>query len=72
MIPLNSCHRHKRSPFLLFLSFLHVHTLLPTRGNFVGRSKFGAYGDNVEELDWMVGECHMTECRNRICKEFMK
>ncbi|KAH0503687.1 Arylsulfatase H [Microtus ochrogaster] len=48
--------RHKRSPFLLFLSFLHVQTPLPTRGNFVGRSKFGAYGDNVEELDWMVGK----------------
>ncbi|XP_008847784.1 arylsulfatase H [Nannospalax galili] len=48
--------RYKRGPFLLFVSFLHVHTPLPTRGTFVGRSKHGLYGDNVEEMDWMVGK----------------
>ncbi|XP_065772704.1 arylsulfatase H isoform X3 [Muntiacus reevesi] len=47
--------RYKRGPFLLFISFLHVHTPLITREKFVGHSKFGLYGDNVEEMDWMVG-----------------
>ncbi|XP_037367610.1 arylsulfatase H [Talpa occidentalis] len=48
--------RYKREPFLLFVSFLHVHTPLVTKEKFVGRSKYGLYGDNVEELDWMVGK----------------
>uniref|UniRef100_A0A8C8UMF4 Steryl-sulfatase n=1 Tax=Peromyscus maniculatus bairdii TaxID=230844 RepID=A0A8C8UMF4_PERMB len=61
--------RHKRGPFLLFLSFLHVHTPLPTRGNFVGRSKFGAYGDNVEELDWMVGKVLAALDRERLTNQ---
>ena len=47
--------RYKRGPFLLFISFLHVHTPLVTREKFIGHSKFGLYGDNVEEMDWMVG-----------------
>ncbi|XP_059241296.1 arylsulfatase H [Mustela nigripes] len=47
--------RYKRSPFLLFVSFLHVHTPLITKEKFVGHSKYGLYGDNVEEMDWMVG-----------------
>ncbi|KAI4549971.1 hypothetical protein MJT46_019120 [Ovis ammon polii x Ovis aries] len=45
--------RYKRGPFLLFISFLHVHTPLVTKEKFVGHSKFGLYGDNVEEMDWM-------------------
>lgn len=57
----NSVHipplRYKRSPFLLFVSFLHVHTPLITKDKFVGHSKYGLYGDNVEEMDWMVGKC---------------
>ncbi|XP_008071622.1 arylsulfatase H [Carlito syrichta] len=48
--------RHKRRPFLLLFSFLHVHTPLITREKFVGHSKYGLYGDNVEEMDWMVGK----------------
>nr|XP_045728561.1 arylsulfatase H [Mirounga angustirostris] len=48
--------RYKRSPFLLFVSFLHVHTPLITKEKFVGHSKYGLYGDNVEEMDWMVGK----------------
>ncbi|XP_006903244.1 PREDICTED: arylsulfatase H [Elephantulus edwardii] len=48
--------RYKRAPFLLFVSFLHVHRPLLTKEKFVGHSKYGLYGDNVEELDWMVGK----------------
>ncbi|KAM6141169.1 LOW QUALITY PROTEIN: arylsulfatase H-like [Erethizon dorsatum] len=47
--------QYKRGPFLLFFSFLHVRVLLITREKFVGRSKYRLYGDNVEEMDWMVG-----------------
>ncbi|XP_053437134.1 arylsulfatase H [Nycticebus coucang] len=48
--------RYKREPFLLLFSLLHVHTPLITREKFVGHSKYGLYGDNVEEMDWMVGK----------------
>ncbi|XP_068122426.1 arylsulfatase H-like [Hyperolius riggenbachi] len=48
--------RNKNGPFLLFVSFLHVHTPLYTTKRFRGQSKHDLYGDNIEELDWMVGE----------------
>ncbi|XP_063811560.1 arylsulfatase H-like isoform X2 [Pseudophryne corroboree] len=48
--------RNKDGPFLLFVSFLHVHTPHYTTKNMIGRSKHDLYGDNVEEVDWMIGE----------------
>lgn len=48
--------RHAHAPFLLFLSFLHVHTAHFAAPNFSGHSHHGAYGDAVEELDWSVGQ----------------
>uniref|UniRef100_A0A8D1HRK7 Arylsulfatase E (chondrodysplasia punctata 1) n=1 Tax=Sus scrofa TaxID=9823 RepID=A0A8D1HRK7_PIG len=48
--------RNKQGPFLLFVSFLHVHSPLITTEPFRGRSLHGRYGDNVEEMDWMVGQ----------------
>ncbi|XP_042522060.1 arylsulfatase L-like [Dipodomys spectabilis] len=48
-------HRHQASPFLLLVSFFHIHVPLVTSPAFRGGSAHGAYGDNVEELDWMVG-----------------
>ncbi|XP_013036077.3 arylsulfatase D-like isoform X3 [Anser cygnoides] len=48
--------RNKHKPFLLFLSFLHSHTPLLTTEKFLGKSSHGLYGDNVEEMDWMVGQ----------------
>ncbi|XP_075394986.1 arylsulfatase L-like isoform X2 [Tenrec ecaudatus] len=48
--------RNKQGPFLLFVSFLHVHLPLATTKQFRGRSAHGLYGDNVEEMDWMVGQ----------------
>ncbi|XP_075052581.1 arylsulfatase D-like isoform X2 [Mixophyes fleayi] len=47
--------RNKNVPFLLVISFLHVHTPLITTKTFTGKSKHGLYGDNVEEMDYMVG-----------------
>ena len=43
-------------PFLLFVSWLHVHTALATGPSFRGQSAHGPYGDAVEELDWGVGQ----------------
>uniref|UniRef100_F6UW23 Sulfatase N-terminal domain-containing protein n=2 Tax=Ornithorhynchus anatinus TaxID=9258 RepID=F6UW23_ORNAN len=48
--------RNKKGPFLLFISWLHVHSPLVTTEKFLGTSKHGLYGDNVEEMDWMVGQ----------------
>ncbi|GFT37532.1 arylsulfatase D [Nephila pilipes] len=45
-----------KSPFLLFIPFVHVHTALFCSDEFVGKSKHGRYGDNVEEMDWAVGK----------------
>lgn len=47
--------RHAHSPFLLFLSFLHVHTAHFAGPGFAGQSQHGAYGDAVEEMDWSIG-----------------
>jgi steryl-sulfatase len=43
-------------PFLLMMSWIQVHTVLHTSEEFRGHSVHGAYGDNVEEMDWSVGE----------------
>ncbi|XP_032082894.1 arylsulfatase D-like isoform X2 [Thamnophis elegans] len=51
----NNTIRNKKRPFLLFVSFLHVHTPCFTTKIFHGKSQHGLYGDNVEEMDWMVG-----------------
>ncbi|XP_006877304.1 PREDICTED: arylsulfatase D [Chrysochloris asiatica] len=48
--------RNKHVPFLLFVSLLHVHIPLVTTEKFLGKSLHGLYGDNVEEMDWVVGE----------------
>nr|XP_035953684.1 arylsulfatase D isoform X3 [Halichoerus grypus] len=48
--------RNKHRPFLLFVSLLHVHIPLVTTKRFLGKSQHGLYGDNVEEMDWLVGE----------------
>lgn len=45
-----------QKPFLLLLSFTHVHVALETQARFRGRSKHGAFGDAVMEMDWAVGE----------------
>ena len=49
-------HRNKDSPFLLYMSFAKVHTALFTTKPFVNHSVHGRYGDNVEEMDWSVGQ----------------
>ncbi|KAL2081695.1 hypothetical protein ACEWY4_023548 [Coilia grayii] len=47
--------RNQHKPFMLFLSLAHVHTPLFISNDFAGKSRNGLYGDNVEEVDWMIG-----------------
>ncbi|CAH1792263.1 unnamed protein product [Owenia fusiformis] len=44
------------TPFLLYLPWLHTHDALFSAPEFRGKSRHGFYGDNIEELDWGVGE----------------
>lgn len=52
--------RNTDTPFLLFLSFIHVHTAHFANPEFAGQSLHGAYGDAVEEMDWAVGQVLAT------------
>ncbi|XP_032231869.1 steryl-sulfatase [Nematostella vectensis] len=47
---------HKDDPFLLVVSYAKVHTALFTTDYFKGHSGHSPYGDNVEEMDWSVGQ----------------
>ena len=44
------------TPFFLYMPFVKVHTALFTSPAFAGRSRAGEYVDNVEEMDWAVGQ----------------
>ncbi|XP_008579174.1 PREDICTED: steryl-sulfatase [Galeopterus variegatus] len=48
--------RNTERPFLLFLSYLHVHTALFASKEFTSKSQHGTYGDAVEEMDWSIGQ----------------
>ncbi|KAG7467172.1 hypothetical protein MATL_G00150490 [Megalops atlanticus] len=52
--------RNSERPFLLFFSFIQVHTALFASPGFRGRSQHGLYGDAVEEVDWSVGKIMET------------
>ncbi|XP_052805175.1 steryl-sulfatase-like [Mya arenaria] len=44
------------SPFLLVMSFVHVHTVLRVSRDWDGSSAHGIFGDAVQEMDWSVGQ----------------
>ncbi|XP_012637922.1 steryl-sulfatase isoform X2 [Microcebus murinus] len=48
--------RSTERPFMLFLSYLHVHTAHFSNRDFAGKSRHGKYGDAAEEMDWSVGQ----------------
>ena len=52
--------KNKKQPFLLYMSYVKVHAVLFTSPSFKGHSVHGDYGDNVEEMDWSVGEIIST------------
>ncbi|KAJ3592715.1 hypothetical protein NHX12_007842 [Muraenolepis orangiensis] len=56
----NFISRNADRPFLLFFSLAHVHTPLFHSPAFAGKSRHGVYGDNVEEMDWIVGQVTET------------
>ncbi|KAG7227463.1 hypothetical protein INR49_005277 [Caranx melampygus] len=56
----NFIKRNVDRPFLLFFSLAHVHSPLFKTPAFAGKSRHGCYGDNVEEMDWIIGKVTET------------
>ncbi|KAF3706436.1 Steryl-sulfatase [Channa argus] len=52
--------RNSARPFLLFFSFIQVHTAMFASAAFRGTSVHGIYGDAVHEVDWSVGQIMQT------------
>ncbi|XP_071320620.1 steryl-sulfatase isoform X2 [Trachinotus anak] len=52
--------RNSARPFLLYFSFLQVHTAMFASAAFRGTSRHGVYGDAVHEVDWSVGQIIQT------------
>ncbi|XP_026218210.1 steryl-sulfatase [Anabas testudineus] len=52
--------RNSARPFLLFFSFIQVHTAMFASAAFRGTSRHGIYGDAVHEVDWSVGQITQT------------
>ncbi len=46
---------HREHPFFLYLAHTMVHEPLGVSPEFKGKSRFGEYGDAIEELDFHVG-----------------
>lgn len=56
--------KKKDKPFFLFYSSPLPHSpFLPSK-RFAGKSKHGAYGDQVQDIDWQVGELLKTLDKN--------
>ncbi|XP_072300340.1 arylsulfatase H [Eucyclogobius newberryi] len=53
-------HRNRERPFLLFFSLVHIHTPLFKNPQFMSKSRHGLYGDNLEELDSIIGQVTQT------------
>uniref|UniRef100_W5LHU7 Steroid sulfatase n=1 Tax=Astyanax mexicanus TaxID=7994 RepID=W5LHU7_ASTMX len=63
--------RSSDRPFLLFFSFLQVHTALFASPRFRSRSRHGLYGDAVIEVDWSVGQIMKTLERLKLVENTM-
>jgi arylsulfatase A-like enzyme len=48
--------RGSSAPMFVYLALTAPHTPIVPRGEFIGRSQAGLYGDFVAETDWAVGE----------------
>ena len=51
---------NKAKPFFLYMPHTAVHVPLFPGADFKGKSRNGAYGDWVEEVDWSMGELFKT------------
>ncbi|UPK72071.1 sulfatase-like hydrolase/transferase [Chitinophaga filiformis] len=47
---------HMNQPFFLYYPFPNIHVPRAPNKRFAGKTKLGARGDVIEEMDWMVGE----------------
>uniref|UniRef100_A0A3Q1GP43 Arylsulfatase H n=1 Tax=Acanthochromis polyacanthus TaxID=80966 RepID=A0A3Q1GP43_9TELE len=56
----NFIKRNADHPFLLFFSLAHIHTPMFKTPAFAGKSRHGRYGDNLEEVDWIIGKITET------------
>lgn len=45
-----------KKPYFLYVALTAPHTPVLPRNEFLGKSKAGAYGDFIQELDWSVGQ----------------
>uniref|UniRef100_A0A8C7QV45 Steroid sulfatase n=1 Tax=Oncorhynchus mykiss TaxID=8022 RepID=A0A8C7QV45_ONCMY len=52
--------RNSALPFLLFFSFIQVHTDMFASPAFQGTSQHGIYGNAIQEVDWSVGQLMQT------------
>lgn len=48
------------APFFHLMAYVHVHTALFSSPMFTNVSRGGRFGDNLEELDWSVGQLLQT------------
>ena len=48
--------KNKKTPFFLFYSFHDIHVPRLPHPNFQGKSRMGARGDAIAQMDWCVGE----------------
>ncbi|KAL1021840.1 hypothetical protein UPYG_G00018740 [Umbra pygmaea] len=58
--------KNSARPFLLFFSFIQVHTALFASAAFQRTSQHGIYGDAVQEVDWSVGQLMQTLARLKL------
>ncbi len=61
--------KNKRRPFFLYLPHSMVHRPWQASDRFRGRSRYGLYGDAVEEVDWSVGEILKSLVENGVDKK---
>jgi arylsulfatase len=57
---------NKKSPFFLYLAHPMVHVPIAASEQFKGKSKGGAFGDVMEEVDWSVGSILQTLEENKL------
>lgn len=58
--------RHHEEPFFLYLPHSMPHVPIFASERFAGKSRGGAYGDVIEEIDWSVGEVLRALRRHRL------
>jgi arylsulfatase A-like enzyme len=60
--------KNKNKPFFLYLAHSMPHTPIAPSVRFQGKSELGAFGDQIMEIDWSVGEILKTLDREGLAK----